>query len=75
MNTRMWLKLGIVLAALLFMALMGMSNNDLVRFRLDPLGLETGKVRSAIMYYIFFGAGVVTGAVLALGPLRSSKGK
>jgi len=27
------------------------------------------------MYYIFFGAGVVTGAILVLGPLRSSKGK
>jgi len=74
-NTRLWIKVIFVLAVLLFMVMMGMSNKDLVKFKLDPLGLESGPVRSAIMYYIFFGAGIVTGAVLAVGPRGSSKGK
>ena len=73
MNSRLWMKVIFVLAMLLFMVLMGMSNDDLVRFRLKPLGVESGEVRSALMYFIFFGAGLVTGAVVAVGPWRSSK--
>ena len=75
MNGRLWIKLIFVLAVLLFMVLMGMSNQDMVQFRLKPLGLESGPTSSALMYYVFFGAGVVTGAVLAVGLRRSSKGK
>ena len=74
MSMRLWLKLIFVLAILLFMVMMGMSNNDLVQFKLKPLSFESDKVRSAIMYFIFFGAGIVTGAVLVLGPWKSSKG-
>ena len=75
MTTRLWLKLFLVLGVLLFMVMMGMSNNDLVRFRLKPFGIKSGEVRSALMYFIFFGAGVVTGAVLVVGAGRFTKGK
>jgi len=74
MNTRLWLKVIFVLALLLFMVMMGISNDDPVQFRIKPLGIESKKVHSAIMYFIFFGAGVVTGAILVLGPWKSSKG-
>ena len=75
MNSRLLLKLLFVLAMLLFMVMMGMSNDDPVQFRLKPLGIESGKVRSALMYFIFFGAGIITGAVLAVGPWRSARAK
>jgi len=75
MNMRLWLKLIFILAMLLFMVMMGISNNDLVQFKLKPLGFESEKTRAAIMYFIFFGAGVVTGAILLLGPWKSSRGK
>ena len=70
MTTRMWVKLIVVLAVLLFMVLMGMSNNQTATFRL--FGRESTS-QAAIMYFIFFGVGVVTGAILALGPGKSSR--
>jgi len=73
-TTRLWLKLILVLAVLLFMVVMGMSNDQVVTFRLKPFGVESSQ-RSAILYFMFFGAGVITGAVLAAGPRRSAKGK
>ena len=71
----MVLKLAFVLAVLLFMVLMGMSNNQRVVFRLNPLGIESGEISSAIMYFMFFGAGVFTGAVLTVGGGKSSAPK
>ena len=71
MSTRLWLKLVFVLAMLLFMVLMGMSNRHTVPFRLNLLGVEVENVSAALMYYIFFGAGIVTGAVIVLGPWKA----
>ena len=70
MTTRMWVKVIVVLAVLLFMVLMGMSNKQTATFRLFD---REGTAQAAIMYFIFFSVGVVTGAVLALGPVKSSK--
>ena len=70
MTTRMWVKLIVVLAVLLFMVMMGMSNKQTATFKL--FGWEQD-AKAAIMYFVFFGVGIVTGAVLALGPGRSSK--
>ena len=70
MTTRMWVKLIVVLAVLLFMVLMGMSNDQTATFRLFD---REGTTQAAIMYFIFFGVGVVTGAVLALGSGKSSR--
>ncbi len=74
MTTRLWVKVILVLAVLLFMVMMGMSNDQTVTFRLKPFGVKSSQ-RSAIMYFAFFGAGVITGAVLAAGPSRSARGK
>ena len=79
MNTRLVLKLGVVLAALLFMVLMGMSNQQNVKFSLSQLGERfIFTTNAAIMYFIFFGVGLMTGAVIAVGtgkPSSAPKGK
>ncbi len=77
MNTRLFLKLIFVLAVLLFMVMMGLSNDHPARFKLAQVGWEF-EVNAAIMYFIFFGAGVLAGAVIAAGggkPSSSSKSK
>ena len=67
MNTRLLMKFVVVLAVLLFMVMMGMSNSDPVRFKLVPLSYESVPIKSAFMYFIFFAVGAFTGLVLAAG--------
>ena len=67
MNARLLMKFVVVLAVLLFMVMMGMSNGDPVRFKLVPLSYESGPIKSAFMYFIFFAVGAFTGLVLAVG--------
>ena len=71
MNTRLFLKLVFVLAVLLFMVMMGLSNDHPARFKLAKIGWEF-EINAAIMYFIFFGAGVLAGAVIAAGGGKSS---
>jgi len=71
MNTRLLIKLVFVLALLLFMVMLGLSNRDAIPFRL--LGRDFGKIPAALMYFIFLGAGVVLGALLAVGWPSSGK--
>jgi len=66
-NVRLFMKFVVVLAVLLFMVMMGMSNGDPVRFKLVPLSYESGPIKSAFMYFIFFAVGAFTGLVLAVG--------
>ena len=65
MNARLLMKFVVCIAVLLFMVLMGMTNNDPVRFKM--LGHESDPIKSAIMYFIFFAVGAFTGLVLAVG--------
>ena len=76
MHARLLVKLLFVLAVLLFMVLMGMSNTEKVTFTLRQLSF-TGQTTAAIMYFIFFGVGVLTGGVLAVGGAKQGapKGK
>lgn len=76
MNARHLLKLVVVLAVLLFMVMMGMSNGDPVRFKI--LSYTSDPVKSAFMYFTFFAVGAFTGLVLAVGGgghSSASKGK
>ena len=66
MNARLLMKFVVVLAVLLFMVMMGMSNGDPVRFKL--LSYTSDPVKSAFMYFTFFAVGAFTGLVLAVGP-------
>lgn len=70
MNLRLFLKLVVVLAVLLFMVVMGKSNHDPVRFKL--MTFESGVLESAFMYFIFFAVGVITGGILVMGGGKSS---
>ena len=72
MSTRLWVKLIVVLAVLLFMVLMGMSNTQKTHF--EMLGHTSDPIPAAIMYFIFLCGGVLVGVVLTLGPGRSGKG-
>ena len=65
MNARHVVKLLVVLAVLLFMVMMGMSNGDPVRFKL--LSFTSDPIKSAFMYFTFFAVGAFTGLVLAVG--------
>ncbi|MGD1001335.1 MAG: hypothetical protein ABSA67_11635 [Candidatus Brocadiia bacterium] len=77
MNARHLLKLVVVLAVLLFMVMMGMSNGDPVRFKI--LSYTSDPIKSAFMYFTFFAVGAFTGLVLAVGTggghSSASKGK
>ena len=68
MNARLIFKFVFIIAVLLFMVMMGMSNNMPIAFHLNPLNLHTDQISAALMFFIFFGAGLVTGGVMALGP-------
>ena len=75
MTSRMIFKFVFVLVMLLFMVQMGMSNKDAIaEFRLDLIGVKTS-TQAAMMYFIFFGAGLVTGGVLALHTGKSGGSK
>lgn len=64
-----------VLLMLLFMVQMGMSNGTgIADFRLNLINYKT-QTQPAMMYFIFFGAGLVTGGVLALGTGKSGGSK
>lgn len=67
MNTRLLIKLFFVLGVLFFMVMMGMSNQDPVRFKFKIFDFVSGSIDSAIMYFIFFGVGTLTGGILAAG--------
>ena len=71
MNARLFMKVLFILAVLLFMVMMGLSNDHPARFKLARVGWDF-EVKAAIMYFIFFGAGVLTGALIASGGKSSS---
>ena len=80
MNAKLVMKFVVVLAVLLFMVMMGLSNAHPARLKLEKIGIDF-EVNAAIMYFIFFAVGAITGLVLAVGvgdskkSSSSSKGK
>jgi len=74
-TSRMIFKFVFVIVVLLFMVQMGMSNGTgTADFRLNLINYQT-KTQPAMMYFIFFGAGLLTGGVLALGTGKSGGSK
>ena len=72
MNTRLLVKLIVVLAVMLFMVMMGIENTNKIQFTI--LHKTSAPVISAIMYFIFFGVGVITGGILTAGSGKKSSG-
>jgi uncharacterized integral membrane protein len=75
MNLMMVLKTVFFMCVLLFLVLMGLHNQSVVTFNLPPVLHENIQQPAAIMYFGFFGVGVVTGTLAALGQRPKKQNK
>ena len=71
MNAKLILKTIFMIAILLLLVVMGMNNRQDVELSMPPLLPKTQKLPAAIMYFGFFGIGVLTGTILTAGGKRS----
>ncbi|MCX8156098.1 MAG: hypothetical protein N3J91_06605 [Verrucomicrobiae bacterium] len=67
MNTKLLLKTLFLILVLLALVLMGMENRQTVEFSMPPVLSSKIKQPAAIMYYVFFAIGVLTGTILTAG--------
>lgn len=70
MNAKLFFKTVFLIAILLLLVLMGMNNRKTVELSLPPLLPKTQEMPAAIMYFGFFGVGVLTGTILTAGGKR-----
>lgn len=73
MNIIMLLKTVFVTAVLLLLVLIGLYNSAPIDFNLPPLLATEVKQPAALMYFAFFGVGLLTGAILSIGMRKSSR--
>ena len=71
MNLVMLIKMLFVTAIFLLLVLMGVHNRALVDFNLPPLMNQVIQQPAALMYFMFFAVGLLTGAVLSVGRSKS----
>jgi uncharacterized integral membrane protein len=74
MNTKLVLKTVFLIAILLLLVIMGMNNRQNVELSMPPV-LAKKKVPAALMYYGFFGVGVLCGTMLNAGKKSGSSAK
>ena len=67
MNAKLILKTVFMIAILLLLVIMGMNNRQEVELSMPPLLPKTQKLPAAIMYFGFFGIGLLTGSILTAG--------
>jgi uncharacterized integral membrane protein len=67
MNAKLIFKTLFLILVLLSLVLMGMENRQHVNFTLPPVLPVKVVQPAAIMYYIFFAVGVLTGTILTAG--------
>ena len=60
-------KMVFTMAVLVLLVLMGMHNRSPVDFNLPPVLKQTLQQPAALMYFAFFGVGLLTGAVISMG--------
>ena len=70
MNAKLFFKTVFLIVILLLLVIMGMHNRDTVELSLPPIIPKTQKMPAAIMYFGFFGVGVLTGTILTAGGKR-----
>jgi uncharacterized integral membrane protein len=75
MNAKLILKTVFMIAILLLLVIMGMNNRQEVDLSMPPLLPKTQKLPAAIMYFGFFGIGVLTGTILTAGRRGGSRPK
>ncbi len=56
-----------MIAILLLLVLMGMHNRQYVKFALPPILPKAQEQPAAIMYFAFFGVGLISGTILTAG--------
>jgi uncharacterized membrane protein YciS (DUF1049 family) len=71
---KLLLKAIVILAALALLVILGRNNQDLVSLSLPPLISATPKFPAAYMYYGFFGAGFLVGAIIMTGEKKGGGG-
>jgi uncharacterized integral membrane protein len=59
---------------LLLLVLIGLHNKDTVGFALPPVITKPVKLPAALMYFVFFAVGLLTGTVLSAGGGRKGSG-
>ena len=67
MSAKILFKTVFFMGVLLLLLLMGMHNRSSVDFSLPPVLKQTLQQPAALMYFAFFGVGVLTGAVITMG--------
>ena len=68
------LKAIVIIVALALLVILGMNNRGLISLSMPPLMATTPKLPAAYMFYAFFGAGFVVGAVIMAGGGKKSGG-
>ena len=73
MIVKLILKTIFLVAVLLLLVIMGMNNRQPVELSMPPLLPKTQKHPAALMYFSFFGVGLLTGSILTAGRRGKSK--
>ena len=71
MNAKLLLKTIFLILILSLLVLMGMHNKQSVELSLPPLLPRKEQLPAAIMYFGFFGIGLLTGTVITAGGKKS----
>ena len=74
MLVKLILKTIFLVAVLLLLVILGMNNRQMVELTMTPLLPKTQKRPAALMYFGFFGIGLLTGSILTAGR-RGGKSK
>jgi uncharacterized integral membrane protein len=75
MNVKLLLKTVFLVVILLLLVIMGMNNRQTVRLTLPPILPKGQNMPAAIMYFGFFGVGVLSGTMLSGGKKGGASGK
>ena len=73
MIVKLILKTIFLVAVLLLLVIMGMNNRQPVELSMPPLLPKAQKYPAALMYFGFFGVGLLTGSILTAGRRGKSK--
>jgi uncharacterized integral membrane protein len=71
MDLKLFLKTLFMIAILSLLVLMGMNNRQEVDLKLPPILRKKQTFPAALMYFGFFGVGVLTGTILNAGSKKS----
>ena len=75
MNIKLLLRTVFLVLILLLLVIMGMNNRQTVSLSLPPILPKMQKMPAAIMYFIFFAVGVLSGTMLTGGKKGGGSGR